>query len=464
MAAAPLKFADRASLALDDSNLRAAMEAARKGLFASSDEAMAHPDFQHWREQGRRLRDGALASLDTLLERFEERAVAAGAQVHWAADAAEARALVVGIARELGCRRAIKSKSMLSEELGLNDALEESGAQVLETDLGEYIVQISGGRPSHIIAPVVHMTGDEIADLFVSAHGGTRKTVPADLVAEARRVLRPQMMGADVGITGANFLVAETGSSVIVTNEGNGRFAASIPPARITVAGIEKVVPAFADVAKLLRLLPRAATGQTSTAYVTISTGTSAGGPERHHIVLVDNGRSRMLAGKYRDMLRCIRCGACMNHCPVYLLAGGLSYNSPYVGPMGAVLSPNLFGAAHNDLPHGATMCGACDEVCPVKIPLAGMMRSLREDQADAGAPGAVERLAMSLWAVLARHPAAYAIWERLAARALRMLAGRKGRITRLPGARGWFSWRDLPAPAKGVFRDIVRKSKRAGN
>ena len=455
MTTAPLNFVKRSAAALEDDQLQDALQKAQKGLFASTDVAMAHPDFQIWRREGQRLRGAALANLDLLLERFEEQASKAGTRIHWAASASEARNLVSTIGHEHGCRMAIKSKSMLSEEIQLNEALQNAGIEVLETDLGEYVLQLCAGRPSHIIAPIVHMNKTEISELFSAKHGTPLTNDTRKLVAEARRVLRPRMLAADLGITGANFLVAATGSSVIVTNEGNGRFTATLPKVLITIAGIEKLIPSFTELATMLRLLPRAATGQSSSAYVTISTGPATGGPAHHHVILIDNGRSKMLADKYRPMLTCIRCGACMNHCPVYLTVGGLSYNSPYVGPMGAVLSPNLFGRSHDDLPHGSTLCGACDNACPVKIPLANMLRMLREDQVAAGVPGPLANLLFATWAALARRPALYGLVERLAARVLKLLGGANGRLSKLPGGKGWFAWRDLRVPT-----DPPRKSR----
>ncbi len=463
MQTAPLTFARRAEAALDDSTLQSALERAREGIVAKTARAMVEPDYQAWRIEGERVREEALAHLDELLEQFERNAAAAGAQVHFAADAASARRTVAQIARESGCETAIKSKSMLTEEIELNRKLADSGVDILETDLGEYIIQLADSRPSHIIAPVFHMRMEEITELFADRHKLPPKHDPAELVAEARSVLRPRMLAAQLGITGANFLLADSGSSVIVTNEGNGRFCSSLPEVRITIAGIEKLLPSAAELATLLRLLPRAATGQATSAYVTVSTGTAAGGPKEHHIVLVDNGRSRMLAGKYRAMLRCIRCGACMNHCPVYLAAGGHSYNSTYPGPMGAVLSPNLFGPAHDELPHAATMCGACSVACPVRIPLPDLMRSLREDQADAGRMGAIERFAYRLWMYAAARPRLYRLGERLASWLLRLLGDDSGKLSSLPGCAGWFGGRDLRMPADAPLHARMARRGSAG-
>lgn len=462
MHAKPLEFVERSALGVNDANLKRAMEAARKGIFAKSDKAMAHPQFEAWREAGAAIKDNVLANLDKLLERFEERATAAGATVHWATDAAAANDLVVQIAKQHGCESMIKSKSMLSEEIELNQSLERNALKVLETDLGEYVIQLSQGRPSHIIAPIIHMTQEQVSEIFATHHGKRKRFSKEGLVAEARAQLRPQMMTADMGITGANFLVAATGSTVLVTNEGNGRFCSTSPKVRVTLAGIEKVVPSFAELVPLLRLLPRAATGQTSSSYVSFSTGVSKGArPHHHHVILIDNGRSRMLGNKYRQMLRCIRCGACMNNCPVYKVAGGLSYGSVYSGPMGAVLSPNLFGPQHAVLPHAATMCGACATACPVKIPLPDLMRHLREDQVSAGEQSLGERTFFFLWMFAAQHPLLYSLVARAASWSLRRMGGRNAMVSYLPLLKGWFGTRNLAAPDRSPFRTTINHNQK---
>ena len=454
MSTAPLNFARRAELGKDNPALRQAMATAKQQLFANADQAMAHPDYAQWRDEGARIRADALARLPELLERFEERAAAAGAVVHWASDAAAARRLVADIARQHNCRSVVKSKSMLTEEIGLNDGLAAAGLDVLETDLGEYVVQLSGGRPSHIIAPIIHMTSQDVNNLFAAKHGDGLHDSKEAIVAAARQRLRPRMRGADMGVTGANFLIADTGSVAIVTNEGNGRFCGSLPRVRVSIAGIEKVIPGLAELGKMLRLLPRAATGQHSSAYVSIGTGVRGEGkPEHHHVILVDGGRSKLLASKYHEMLRCIRCGSCMNHCPVYQVAGGLSYDSVYVGPMGAVLSPHLFGPGHDDLPHAATMCGACSAHCPVKIPLPELMRKLREDQVDAGRETRLQRALFAIWMYAATRPRLYAAGARMGSALLRAVAwSRRGLPAALPGGR-WFVNRSLRAPARKPFR-----------
>ncbi|HEX9593366.1 MAG TPA: LUD domain-containing protein [bacterium] len=289
----------------------------------------------------------------------------------------------------------------------------------------------------------------------------------ADLCREAREVLRPRFLAADLGITGANFLVAETGSVVLVTNEGNGRLCTTLPRVHVALTGIEKVVPTLEDVTTLLRLLPRAATGQSITNYVSVLTGTKGAdesdGPDHFHIILLDNGRSGLLGTELQPMLRCIRCGACMNHCPVYQSIGGHPYGWVYPGPIGSVLTPAFMGLENAlDLPHASTLCGACAAVCPVSIPLPDLLRHLRHRQVERHLRPRPERIGLWIWSWLAQRPALYAMAARSAARLLRILAGRKHRLLHLPGASGWMRARDLPAPAGRTFRDLYRTGRRA--
>ncbi len=421
--------------------------------------------FEPLREAGKEIRNRALADLDIYLERFEQEATARGAVVHWAEDAQDACRIITGIAQTNGVKKIVKSKSMVSEEVGLNDALEAAGLEVVETDLGEYILQLAQEAPSHIVAPVIHKVRDQISDLFAEKHHAPRKTDIGALCREAREVLRPHFLGADMGISGANFIVAETGSTCIVTNEGNGRMVTTLPRIHVAVTGIEKVVPTLEDLSVLLRLLPRSATGQTITNYVSVNTGVRGGadtdGPEQFHIVLVDNGRSRLLAGELRDMLRCIRCGACMNHCPVYQAVGGHTYGWVYPGPMGSILTPSYVGLENAvDLPNAATLCNQCGVVCPVKIPLPDLMRKLRERQMETGLKPWSERAALRLWGWLARHPRLYALGTAAGARFLKLLGGREGLIHRLPLASGWTGGRDFPAPPGKTFRQLYQEEK----
>jgi len=381
-------FRENAARALADQRLQQALGRARGGFVDKRAAAVAAlPEFDALRERAQAIKDHTLAHLDWYLERFEERVTASGGQVHWARDTTELQETVLEICRTAGARRVTKGKSMVGEEAALNEALEGAGLEVTETDLGEYIIQLAKEPPSHIIAPAVHKTREQVDELFHRFHRDLDPrplTEVAELVNEARRVLRDRFLAADVGITGANFLVAETGSALVVTNEGNGDLTATLPRVHIVTASIEKVVPNLDDAATLLRLLARSATGQEFTSYTTLFTGPrrpeDPDGPEAFHVVLLDNGRSGMLGGPFREMLRCIRCGACMNHCPVYGAVGGHAYGWVYPGPMGSVLSPMLAGLEQTyHLPEASTLCGRCAEVCPVRIPLPSLLRRLRE-------------------------------------------------------------------------------------
>ncbi len=454
------EFKSRAVFAIHDASLQQAMGKARDGFVGKrAQQAAEMPEFEQLREEAKNLKNRILENLDHYLERYEAAVTAAGGQVHWARDATEAREIILGICARVGAKTVTKGKSMVSEEIGLNEALIENGMEVVETDLGEYIIQLAHEPPSHIIAPAVHKTKDQVSDLFEAAHGGPRKTEVADLVNEARQVLRDKYFGADVGITGGNFLVAETGSSVIVTNEGNGDLTQTLAKVHIVTSGIERVVPTLDDVTLFLRLLARSATGQETETYTTFSTGPRRAddldGPEEYHVVLVDNGRSKMLAGRFRDMLRCIRCGACMNHCPVYGSVGGHAYGWVYPGPMGSVLTPLIKGLDNAyDLPNACTLNGRCASVCPVKIPLPDLLRELRHLQHQQEIGPAMQRRALKLWRFAATRPKLYRIGEWFASRLLSAI-GRQGRIRRLPLASGWTDARDLPAPTGHTFLEL---------
>ncbi|MBM3490883.1 MAG: iron-sulfur cluster-binding protein [Alphaproteobacteria bacterium] len=470
--ARPQAFKENAHRALGDANLRKALAGLATGFIPRRRAAVeALPEFDDLRARGREIKDHVLAHLDHYLGVFERNCRAAGGQVHWCATAEEARQAVLGICRQVGARKVTKGKSMVAEEIELNRALEAAGIEPIETDLGEYIIQLAGEPPSHIIAPAVHKTKEQVAELFLKHHQKYGKTVrlsePQALTNEAREVLRRQYFEADVGITGANFLIAETGSTTIVTNEGNGDLTQILGKRHVVVTSIEKVVPTLEDATVLLRLLARSATGQEFSAYTTLSTGPrqpgDLDGPEEFHVVILDNGRSAMLGGEFREMLRCIRCGACMNHCPVYGAVGGHSYGSVYVGPMGAVLTPGLGGIeASRHLPNASTFCGRCEEVCPMQIPLPKLMRAWRERAHDSAATPALERHGIGLWAWLASRPWLYAQAARLAARALARIGRRQGRIARLPFAGGWTEGRDFPAPEGRTFQEQWR-ARQAG-
>ncbi len=464
-------FKDNAREALRDAQLQKALGGLPGGLVAQRAAARDKlPEFESLRDVGRDLRNETLELLDVYLETYEKNATAAGAHVHWAETAADARRLIVEICNAEGAKLVTKGKSMISEEIGLNDALEAAGMEVVETDLGEYILQIRNETPSHIIAPAIHLTQDQVEADFRRVHQdlpGNRELVePADLVDEARRVLRQKFLTADVGITGANFLIAETGSSVIVTNEGNGDLTQSLARVHIVITSIDKVLATREDLATILRLLARSATGQECTTYATLSTGPrrpgDVDGPEAYHVVLLDNGRAELLGTKFREVLRCIRCGACMNHCPVYGAVGGHAYGWVYPGPIGAVLTPALIGiGAGANLPNASTFCGRCESVCPMRIPLPKLMRHWREADFEAGQPPLMQRMALKVWAGLAKRPRLYHLAMRFGA-ALLGAAGRgRGRLTWLPLAGGWTKHRDLAAPEGRTFQQLWAETQR---
>jgi L-lactate dehydrogenase complex protein LldF len=416
------------------------------------------------------IKDHTLEHLDFYLELYESKVVASGGKVHWARTPQEACAAVLQICRSVGARTVTKGKSMIAEEVGLNEFLEGNGITPVETDLGEYIIQLRHEPPSHIIAPAIHLIKEQVAETFRAEHRSLDPdrslAEPRQMCDEARAMLRPRFLAADVGITGANFLVAETGSSIIVTNEGNGDLTQTLPRVHIVMTSLEKLVPNLEDAATLLRLLARSATGQEFSSYTTISTGPrrpgDLDGPEQYHVVLLDNGRSELIGTEFQDMLRCIRCAACMNHCPVYAATGGHAYGWVYPGPMGAVLTPILIGieeAGH--LPNASTFCGRCESVCPVKIPLPKMMRHWREREYAQKLSPPVYRTGLSVWAWVARRPALYHTLVEIASRVLGWVGRDRGRFRSLPLAAGWTAVRDMPAPEGRSFHSLWAEQRK---
>jgi L-lactate dehydrogenase complex protein LldF len=476
MLATSRSFEANARAGLANANLQRALGKMQSGGFPLQRRRAVErlPEFEALREAGRSIKDHTLAHLDLYLELYEERVVASGGTVHWARTPAEACAAVLQICRSVDARIVTKGKSMIAEEIGLNDFLEKNGITPVETDLGEYIIQLRHEPPSHLIAPAIHLMKEQVAETFRAEH----KTLdpqrplaePRQLCDEARAILRTRFLAADVGITGANFLVAETGSSIIVTNEGNGDLTQTLPRVHIVVASLEKLVPAHEDAATLLRLLARSATGQEFSTYTTVSTGPRRAGdldgPEEYHVVLLDNGRSALLGGEFHDMLRCIRCAACINHCPVYGAIGGHAYGWVYPGPMGSVLTPGLIGIAEaGHLPNASTLCGRCESVCPVKIPLPRMLRQWREREFAAKLVRPAYRRGLSFWAWVAQRPRLYHALAETASRVLGWAGGRRGRFRALPLAGGWTSVRDLPAPEGRSFHSLwaARGKRRRG-
>lgn len=465
-----MHFKARAGEKLADARLQQNLKKLALKFVTARASAIAElDDFEATRDAAVQSRNRALANLDGWLETFERNATARGATVLYAETHADAARLIVEIAQRHGVRKVTKSKSMVSEEVGLNHAFEAAGVQPVETDLGEYILQINKNEaPSHIIAPVIHKDKEEISDLFARAHSTARKTEINELTREAREVLRSHFLSADMGVTGANFLIAETGSVALVTNEGNEGMCTIMPPrVHVVLTGVEKVLPTLEDLATLMRLLPRSATGQPISNYFSLLTGprrpAEHDGPEHLYYVLLDGGRTGLLGSEFQEMLRCIRCGACMNHCPVYQKIGGHAYGWVYPGPMGSVLTPSYVGLENAlDLPHAATLCRQCSVVCPVRIPLPDLLRKLREKQWERGLRPWYEKVGVALWAYAALRPSLYAFGSGVAVRVLALMGGQAKRIRSLPVGAGWTKSRDFPAPSGRTFRELYRARQRA--
>lgn len=459
--AQPLTFYDRAERALHDAQLKVALDRAT-GRFAThrSTAFDALLDGEAVRDQARAARARALAQLDRYLVQLAENVEAAGGQVHWAFDAADARRIITSLCHARNVRRIVKGKSMAAEEIHLNHALEEAGFTVVETDLGEYIIQLGGETPSHIIAPAIHWTREQVSELFHDRLGADRTDEIPALARTARETLRQEYLRADMGITGVNFGVAETGTIVLVENEGNGRLSSTAPRIHVALMGIERTVATIDDLLVLLQVLARSATGQKLSVYTNMLTGPGRAdevdGPDEFHLVLLDNGRSRMLGSEYVEALYCIRCGACLNVCPVYGEIGGHAYGAVYPGPIGAVLTPNLDGLNNDNrfLPYASSLCGACQEVCPVRIPLPDHLLKLRRDAVQQLGVSIGERAAMRAWRIGMTAPGVYRAGAKLSRVGLRMLARRR-KIRRLPPPfDAWTRGRDFPAFANESFRE----------
>jgi L-lactate dehydrogenase complex protein LldF len=402
--------------ALHDTNLQVALKNARGGFVDKRQAAIdGLPEFEAIKKRAQAVKNHALDNLGEYLIEFEQAVSASGGQVHWAKTIDDANRIVLDICKQAKARSVTKGKSMISEEMRLNTALEAAGYDVMETDLGEYIIQLAKETPSHIIAPAVHKTKAQIEALFDHFHAADlpENRSREQLVAEARARLREAFLGADVGITGANFLIAETGSTVLVTNEGNGDLTASIPKVHIVTASIDKVIPKLEDLPSFLRVLGRSATGQELTTYTTLFTGPrrrgEASGPDEFHVVLLDNGRSDIQNSPFKDALRCIRCGACLNHCAVYGTVGGHAYEAVYPGPIGQVMTPLLFGLDTSlETITACTMNGHCQQACPMDIPLPEMIRQHREAVFEQQKSSTLERSGLALWKKLALKPGLY--------------------------------------------------------
>ncbi|MBN1679231.1 MAG: iron-sulfur cluster-binding protein [Anaerolineae bacterium] len=458
-------FRTSAARAIADVRLQSAIDGATLTFRTGRVKALADlPDVDGLRDQLKAIRSATLARLADHLEMFEQQARAAGSHVYWARDAAEANRFVLDIAQQHGAKLAVKSKSMATEEIHLNAELQNAGITPVETDLGEWIIQLAGEPPSHIIGPALHKTREQVAELFSREVG---RTLPPDdipmLTAEARRLLREQFLAADIGISGANIGVAETGSVVLVTNEGNGRLVTSAPPVHIAIMGIEKIAPTWDDAAVWLALLARSSTGQPMSCYTTAITGPARDGdpdgPREVYIVLLDNGRADLVGSDYDEILQCIRCGACLNACPVYQEVGGHSYGVPYSGPVGAVLMPLLYGLAENEaLPHASSLCGACLDVCPARIDLPRLLLKLRAEEVREHMLTPQERLLENAVAFVLRHPRLYRALTGLGRIFQRPLA--RGGLLRLPRRLNPAGERQLPALAKRSFRSMWNEIK----
>lgn len=442
-----LDFRKRAAEAVKDGTLRQAMKTATDTFTEKRAQGVASLPIEEWRDRASDIKLRVLDDLHNYVDRFAASATRVGAVVHRAHDAASARDIVYHVLKDHGAKRIVKAKSMVTEEIHLNRHLEDRGMKVVETDLGEYIVQIAQETPSHILAPAIHKNRKQIGRLFADKLGVDYSEDPVVLTGIARKILREEFLAADAGITGANFAVADTGSIVLFTNEGNGRMVTTLPKLHIAVLTIEKIIPKLEDLVTFIRLLPRSATGQPLSSYMSVITGTrrpgESTGAEELHIVLVDNGRSRIVAGEFREILKCIRCSACMNVCPVYRAVGGHAYGATYPGPMGIILTVLLEGLEHaHTLLDATTLCGACGDVCPVRVPIPHLLRELRKLRVKEGLTPSLERIGMAGFGMAAKSP---------------MLFGMGGSILRMawPVA-GLFGGKDvlgrMPKPVKNTF------------
>jgi L-lactate dehydrogenase complex protein LldF len=462
-----IPFSQRAGAALKDAYLQEALTIATTKFIGLRRESFSgFPQGEALRDRARAIKEATLQQLDRHLERLADRIEGLGGHVHWAATGEEARDVILRLCRDRGVRMAVKSKSMATEEIELNEALERAGVKPVETDLGEYIIQLAHEKPSHIIAPAIHKTKGQVAELFSKELHGTFEADPEVLTAVARKELRQKFLEADMGITGANFAVAETGTVVLVTNEGNGRMVTSLPRIHVAVMGMEKVIPSMTDLMVFLAILARSATGQKLSSYTTLVRGPrqpgEMEGPEEFHLILMDNGRTRQIAGPLREALYCLRCGACLNVCPVYRQIGGHAYGYTYPGPIGILLTAMLKGTESvKDLAHASSLCGACKDVCPVRIDIPRMLVELREDLDREKIAPWPERLLFGLARRIMMRPALFRLGAAVGRIAQRPFL-RNGRLSGLPFFFGaWTRTRDLPPVAARTFRERWKELER---
>ncbi|MDI4646098.1 LutB/LldF family L-lactate oxidation iron-sulfur protein [Cohnella hashimotonis] len=460
---------ERANLALNDEFLVKAVKFTTERLRNGKKNASAeHGNWDEWRERGRQIRLHTIAHLDYYLNLFVENARANGVHVHFADKGEDAVAIAMDIAQRKAAKTVVKSKSMVSEELHLNHALEQIGVEAIETDLGEYIIQLAGEMPSHIVIPAIHKNRYQIADLLSEVAGEKLEADTTVLAGFVRKKLREKFLEADIGMTGCNFAIAETGSMVLFENEGNARMVTTVPKTQITLMGMERIIPSFEDLEVMATLLPRSATGQKLTMYMSAITGpkrtADADGPEEMHIIIVDNGRSLQLGDpEFQELLNCIRCGACLNACPVYRHIGGHAYGSTYSGPIGAVLTPalNKNVAEWDDIANASSLCGACYEACPVKIPLHEMLIYLRRRKVETGNGKTIETAGMKGFAALTGSSAAMKAALAIGKIGQRLVV-RGGEIrTKLGPLKGWNSYRVTPSLPRRSFRDRWEKLDR---
>ncbi|MEK5078817.1 LutB/LldF family L-lactate oxidation iron-sulfur protein [Solibacillus sp. FSL W7-1436] len=464
------KFNERLTTNLENDFMRGAVAGAQHRFQTRRSAAVDPLDWEEWRNHGEEIRQHVLENLDYYLHELSTNVEARGGHVFFAQTAEEATEYISTIAKQKNAKKIVKAKSMVTEEINLNSHLEQLGCEVIETDLGEYILQLDDhDPPSHIVTPALHKNKDQILEVFEQKIGYTASSKPEELALHARKVLRDHYLSADIGITGCNFAVAETGSVCLVTNEGNADLVTALPKTQISVMGMERLVPTFEEMEVLVGMLTRSAVGQKLTSYITVLTGIKEAlevdGPEEFHLVIVDNGRSSILGGKFQSILQCIRCAACINTCPVYRHVGGHTYGSIYSGPIGAVLSPLLGGYDdYKELPYASTLCGACTDVCPVKIPLHQLLHKHREVIVEQeGRAPISESLLMQAFGKGTSSQSIYQLGTKVASTVMKPFT-KNEKITNGPGPlKNWTAYRDFPSVQKERFRDWFEQHNKGG-